>query len=52
MKNKILNNQSCQYKRMKTVFGHANFREGNSTTVYNCKFDMEDKIIITGADDG
>lgn len=37
---------------MKTVFGHANFREGNSTPVYNCKFDMEDKIIITGADDG
>ena len=37
---------------MKTVFGHANFREGNSTPVYNWKFDMENKIIIKGADDG
>jgi len=37
---------------MKTVFGHANFVEGTATPVYNCKFDLNDKVIITGADDG
>jgi hypothetical protein len=38
--------------RMKTVFGHANITEGTAIAVYNVKFDLEDKIIITGGDDG
>lgn len=52
LKNSALNQEKAQYHRMKTVFGHANFREGNSTPVYNTKFDMSDRVIITGADDG
>lgn len=48
----MLNQQGEQFKRMKTVFGHANFVEGTATPVYNCKFDLDDKVIITGADDG
>lgn len=38
-RDRILNASGEQFVRMKTVFGHANFREGNSTPVYNCKFD-------------
>ena len=37
---------------MKTVFGHANMTEGSALAVYNCKFDLTDQFIITGADDG
>jgi hypothetical protein len=47
-----LNEENAQFHRMKTVFGHANFRDGNSTPVYNTKFDMSDRVILTGADDG
>lgn len=48
----IENHDSDKYKRMKTVFGHANILEGAAIAVYNVKFDLEDKFIITGADDG
>lgn len=34
------------------MFGHALIPEGSASAVYNCKFDLEDKFIITGADDG
>ena len=37
---------------MKTVFGHANFADGTATPVYNCKFDLLNRVVITGADDG
>ena len=50
---RLIQNGSCeQYQRLKTVFGHANMAEGSASAVYNCTFDMADKVIITGADDG
>jgi hypothetical protein len=51
-KEKILNHDNQMFSRMKTVFGHAIIQEGSASAVYNCKFDLEDKFIITGADDG
>jgi hypothetical protein len=52
VRDKILNHDKQMFSRMKTVFGHAIIPEGSASAVYNCKFDHEDKYIITGADDG
>ena len=52
VREKILNHDNQMFQRMKTVFGHAIIPEGSASAVYNCKFDLEDKFIITGADDG
>lgn len=51
-RDKIPNKDREMFTRMKTVFGHAIIPEGSASAVYNCKFDLEDKFIITGADDG
>jgi hypothetical protein len=48
----IQNKNHNLYHRMKTVFGHAIIADGSGTPVYNCKFDMSGKFVITGADDG
>lgn len=40
------------FHRMKTVLGHAIMRDGSGTLVYNCKFDLQGRFIITAADDG
>ena len=52
LRDKVSNHDRELYKRMKTVFGHANMTEGSALAVYNCKFDMSGRFIITGADDG
>lgn len=41
-RDRILNASNDQFMRMKTVFGHANFRDGSSAAVYNCKFACND----------
>lgn len=48
----VQNQENSLYHRLKTVFGHAIISEGSGASVYNCKFDMSGKFIITGADDG
>ena len=51
-RDKFENHENQMFGRMKTVFGHAIIPEGSASAVYNCKFDLTDKFIITGADDG
>jgi len=50
--NVVLNHDRHPFQLMKTVFGHANFSNGNSVPVYNVLFALDDTIVITGADDG
>ena len=49
---KLAEEREGKFHRMKTVLGHAIMNEGSGTWVYNCKFDMQGRFIITAADDG